>query len=674
MGTREISARVARAVGAVAVAAWLGACGGGDPGSASAGAGAGTVSGASLASVVGEAVERVATLVSPAPAPLRAASANLLSNPGFESGMAGWVDWSNALVVDGAGASGSWRALRVGAAAGGAGHDVVGGILPGTRYRLTGQVRVSDPSDAVYIGVNMLDQWNSVVAQQAVPVTSTGYSLATVEIDAPAGAVKAVVFVWKNAGSGQAFVDDLVLTPAGGAPAPAGSNLVVNGGFESALANWTDWGNTAAVTGQSASGSTAVRVGTGAGGLGHDVFAIVPGRTYGLSGQVKVSDAWEVAYLGMSFFDALGTKLLEQNVPVSSTAYSTARLDLVAPANAARATVYLWKNAGSGFAYADDIALAPLDGAATPAPAPAPSPAVDVGLIPLGSWPATLLQTGYDHDAYWVEDGVWGAWGLTRGGYAGRAGLAYEQYTGVSPRMGPNGEVAFRMAWKWPICCNEIKSFPSIVSGRKPGWYNSWTKPGGFDVQLLDGRHAQTYPSGATPGTFFPLQLPIASLKTSFNYTHLATPSGRGHLAYDIFLQNTPTQASGFGPGITHEIIIPLDYWGGYGQYPTRNPAWYDHDVTIDGILFHVYAAKDADGALRPNFNGGWKFIVFEPDRPIPPGTLDLAKFVNYVATRRDALGTPWAWGNEYAVSVELGVEPEEGVGDIQVSNYRVWR
>lgn len=53
---------------------------------------------------------------------------------------------------------------------------------------------------------------------------------------------------------------------------------------------------------------------------------------------------------------------------------------------------------------------------------------------------------------------------------------------------------------------------------------------------------------------------------------------------------------------------------------------------------------------------------------------LDLAKFVNYVTTRRDALGTPWAWGNEYAVSVELGVEPEEGVGDIQVSNYRVWR
>jgi hypothetical protein len=232
------------------------------------------------------------------------------------------------------------------------------------------------------------------------------------------------------------------------------------------------------------------------------------------------------------------------------------------------------------------------------------------------------------------------------------------------------------MAWKWPSCCNEIKSFPSIISGRKPGWFNTWTKPNGLDVLLPDGSFSQTFPSGATPGTFFPLQLPIASLKTSLNYQHLFTPNGKGHLAYDMFLQSTPTQVSGFGPNITHEIIIPLDYWGGYGAHLTgRNPDWYDHDVTIDGLLFHVYAAKDWwDGALRPSFGGGWKFIIFEPDQPIRPGTLDLAKFINYVTTRRDVLGTPWANGNEHLVSVELGVEAQLGEGDIQVSNYRVWR
>ena len=34
-------------------------------------------------------------------------------------------------------------------------------------------------------------------------------------------------------------------------------------------------------------------------------------------------------------------------------------------------------------------------------------------------------------------------------------------------------------------------------------------------MQLANGSYAQSYPSGATPGTFLPLQLPIASLKTS---------------------------------------------------------------------------------------------------------------------------------------------------------------
>jgi len=699
MGSREISTRTLRVTGGVALAMVLAACGGGGGGSATgaaSGVSAPTGQAAAMSQVTAQIEKSLAAAASEAsvaatlpaapefPAasakPLRSTNGNLLTNPGFESGMTGWMDWANAQPVDGTGASGSWRALRVGTAAGGAGHDVIGGILPGTRYRLTGQMKVTDPSDAVYLGINILDQWGNTVAQQAVPVSTTSYSVASLEVETPANAVKAVVFVWKNAGAGHAYVDDLVLTPASGAaPASGGANLVSNNGFESALANWTDWGNASAVAGQSSSGSYSVRVGNGAGGLGTDILTIVGGKTYSLTGQVKVSDPAEVAYLGVSFFDPDGNKLLEQNVPVSSTSYSPAKLDLAAPANASRAMVYVWKNAGSGFAYVDDVGLAPVDGAtaATPAPAPAPAPAPveKIGLIPVQSWPDTLLQVGRDNDAYWVEDGVWGPWGLTRDTFTGIGGTTYEQYIGVSPEVGANGEVAFRLAWKWPSCCTEIKSFPSIISGAKPGFYNSWTKPAGLDLRLLDGSYSQKYPSGATPGTFFPLQLPIASLKTTANYRHVSTPTGRGHLAYDIFLQSSPTQVNGFGTGITHEIIIPLDYWGGYGVHGTRNPAWYDHDVTIDGRLFHVYAGKDADGALRATWGGGWKFIVFEPAQPIPAGTqLDLAKFINYTTTRRDVFGTPWANGNEYAVSVELGVEPQEGVGDIQVTNYRVWR
>src|SRR6185369_10431115 len=135
----EISTRAVRVAGA-AMALALSACGGGG------GTGPAT-----------EVASRVSALLAPAPRAAAAAAPNLLSNPDFEAGMTDWVNWSNSQVVDGAGASGSLRALRVGTAAGGASHDV-GGIVAGARYRLIGQLKVSDPSEVVYLGINILDQ------------------------------------------------------------------------------------------------------------------------------------------------------------------------------------------------------------------------------------------------------------------------------------------------------------------------------------------------------------------------------------------------------------------------------------------------------------------------------------------------------------------------------------
>jgi hypothetical protein len=698
--TRRVRVSAGAALSAVATAVALSACGGGGTDTSASTASAATA--AHAAAAAGQPLVAAAHALR-----IAAASAGVLFQSDFEAGMGDWVNWANAQVVDGAGAAGSSRALRVGTAAGGA-ADQVPGILAGTTYHVTAQAKVSDPSEVVYLGINILDQANTRIAQQVVSVTTTDYSLATADVAAPAGAAKAEIFVWKNAGSGFAFIDNVTLAPADAA-ATASANLVSNAGFENGLTDWSNWGNAAVTTGQASSGTSSVRVGTSAGGLGHPIAGVSAGTSYTLTGNVKVTDPSETAFLGVSFIDQWGIKLLDRSVPVTSTSYTAAKLDVVAPANTATALVYVWKNAGSGFADVDDVSLAPsASGTATPtapapapaapasspAPAPAATPAsapasapataasapaapssagTNVGEIPLGTWPTTLLQVGNSNDAYFVEDAVWAPWGLTRGSYTGVYGTSYEQYTGVSPNIGPNGEVGFRMAWKWPQCCNEIKSFPSIVSGRKPGWFNTWTKPGGYDVLLPDGSYSQTFPSGATPGTFLPLQLPVASLKTSFNYTHMTPPNGRGHLAYDIFLQNTPQQANGFGINVTHEIMIPLDYWGGYGQYPTRNPAWYDHDVTIDGILFHIYVVKDSNGVVTPTFAGGWKFIVFEPDQPIQPGTLDLAKFINYTSTQHDTSGAPWTNGNEWAVSVELGAEVAQGEGDIQVSNYRVW-
>jgi hypothetical protein len=288
------------------------------------------------------------------------------------------------------------------------------------------------------------------------------------------------------------------------------------------------------------------------------------------------------------------------------------------------------------------------------------------------------LQFGNANDAYWMKDGVWGAGSLTEG----TAPDQYEQNVGVYPPVGPNGEVAFRIKWRWPQGTTEVKSYPAVLSGRKPGYYSSNYLVDGQPVRLLDGSISQKAPAGDTPGTFMPMRLPIPALTAKFARSDVTAPTGQGQLTFDIWLQSEPGQDQGFtNSSITHEIMIPLYNWGGYGVHPNgRNSAWYDHDAVINGRLYHVYCTKGQDGVLRYDFGGlnghygrsGWKMIAFQPDVPVPPGEIDLAAFINYLHTRTDAAGISWAQGNEYLASVELGVEPVVGSGDIVVYDYKV--
>lgn len=302
-----------------------------------------------------------------------------------------------------------------------------------------------------------------------------------------------------------------------------------------------------------------------------------------------------------------------------------------------------------------------------PPPAPAPAPWND---IPLANWGGYLLEVGAGDritgEKYWVEDGVWGAGGLTRGTYTGPSGSQYEQYTGISNVVGAAGEIAFRMAWKWPVGTTEVKSYPSAIRGAKPGYYNPWVTPGGHTVRLTDGTDSAVYPSGATPGSFMPLQLPIVgNVFSKYNYIHNAAPTGQGHLSYDIWLQSSAAQVNGFtSPPISHEIMIPINYWGNYGAIGFRNPAWDTGiDVTIDGNTFRVYYAPVFPG-------GGWKFIVFQPSTPtiMVPQTLNIHKFINFVYDQG------WATSSNYLVSAEFGCEPIHGTADLTVYDYRFWR
>lgn len=348
-------------VGAMAIALAVAGCGGGG--------GVVTASPAPVAATSAQpdqvqAFAAAQQAVRAAPAPVRAAavsmlatSGNMLSNGGFESGMTGWTNWGNASVVTGQASAGT-SALGVGTGAGGAGQ-AVGNIAPGVTYRLTAKARVSAAAETVYVGVNFLDASGQPVKQNAELVTSTDYTTASLDVVAPPEAVAALVYVWKNAGTGLAYVDEFDFEVASGAvPGPAASgNLVNNGSFDGGFAGWDNWGNAGTTSTQAASGPAAAQVGTGAGGFGQWIANVVPGTSYRVSAQAKVSSATDIAYLGVMFTDDAGTGLAVQNAVLRSTTYATAQADLTAPAGATKALVFVWKNAGDGFAYVDDIAL-----------------------------------------------------------------------------------------------------------------------------------------------------------------------------------------------------------------------------------------------------------------------------------------------------------------------------
>ena len=382
--TRRLTRGLRWCAGAVAVALAVAGCGGGGGGEVTP-----TVAApgrpdqvAAFALTQQSVAARMAPLAG-VPASTTGTTGNLILNGSFESGMTGWANWGNATVVTGQASSGT-SALAAGPDSGGAGYDV-GGVVPGSTYRLTAQARVSVAGDAVYVGVNFLDQWGLPATQNAVRVTGAAYTTVTFEAVAPANAVKAVVYVWKNAGSGLAYVDEFAFAAVdASAPGAASSNnLVTNGGFESGLANWVDWGNSASAT-QAAAGSSAAQVGTGAGGFGQHVLGgVVPGNRYRLTAQARVSVPGEIGYLGVMFTDdsGLGTALLVQNVVFRSTTYGAVQADVTAPANARRAVVFVWKNDASGFALVDDVSLVQVaPGTVTEPP---PPPVVDTCRGPL---------------------------------------------------------------------------------------------------------------------------------------------------------------------------------------------------------------------------------------------------------------------------------------------------
>jgi glycosyl hydrolase family 12 len=234
--------------------------------------------------------------------------------------------------------------------------------------------------------------------------------------------------------------------------------------------------------------------------------------------------------------------------------------------------------------------------------------------------PFSVTRTGYTMNC---QDEAW----LTAGSYAvqnnqwGRGPITdYSQCVGMGG-VADDGSVSARWTWRWPKDPGEVKGYPAIVFGQKPG-----------------------YP--VTPNTNLPRQINAISQLTSAWSTR-STYTGRGQLTFDLWLTRDATRYPSFPQTpITHEVMVAVEPYGNYGL--DRNPAWFVEEITINGVRYKTYKADN----FPPGGSQQWRFLVFQMLTPMTQGTLEFKPLFDYLKSRG------FITGSEYLSSLEFGTEP----------------
>jgi uncharacterized protein YcfL len=234
------------------------------------------------------------------------------------------------------------------------------------------------------------------------------------------------------------------------------------------------------------------------------------------------------------------------------------------------------------------------------------------------------------------QDDAW----LTAGSYAvqnnqwGRGPITdYSQCVAMGG-VAADGSVSARWTWRWPAEPGEVKGYPAIVFGQKPG-------------------------SPLTPNTNLPRQVNAISQLTS-SWSTRSTYTGRGQLTFDLWLTRDANRYPSFPQTpITHEIMVAVEPYGNYGL--DRNPAWFVEEITINGVRYKTYKADD----FPPGGSQRWRFLVFQMLTPMTQGTLDFKPLFDYLKSRGFIVG------DEYLSSIEFGTEPVEGTGEVTVDSFK---
>jgi len=220
-----------------------------------------------------------------------------------------------------------------------------------------------------------------------------------------------------------------------------------------------------------------------------------------------------------------------------------------------------------------------------------------------------------DEGEYQAQNNTWGKDSLS----------GWSQCIGLGKNS--DGTIIARWTWDWPNSGNDVKAYPEIVFGQKPG--------------------------GTTTSASLPEQIKLIDSAT-VSYEMTSTYSGSGNLAFDIWLTNSPNPSTWGAPPITHEIMIWLDHYGSMSP----GGAWKER-VKIDDAEYSVYVGE--------GYGDGWRYFAFVRTKPqLGVGTLELADFLTYI------LDKGLVTGDEYLASIEFGNEVVSGAGETIVSKYAV--
>ena len=258
-----------------------------------------------------------------------------------------------------------------------------------------------------------------------------------------------------------------------------------------------------------------------------------------------------------------------------------------------------------------------LDPALTPTSALMLSP-VPTASVPVSSSDITMNcddQARIDNGVYRAENNTWGKGTLS----------GWSQCIGLGNN--PDGTLVGRWTWDWLNSGNNVKAYPEVIFGQKPG--STTTSPD--------------------------LPTKISSVdELTITYDVTSTYTGSGNIAFDIWLTNTQNPFEWGVPPITHEIMIWLDRYG--SMAPGGN--WIER-VEMDGTLYSVYTAE--------NWGDGWRYIAFvQVESKLGAGMLRVGSFMSYLQTK--SLVT----GEEYMASIEFGNEVATGAGETILNNYAI--